>query len=93
MALLTDDCDIKVNYLRTFTGGNGDYYISIIRNDENGLMHEDCVRVAMSGGFAKTWVKLAVVELFRKEIADLYSEFADGKIIVDFDFEKDEEYF
>jgi hypothetical protein len=65
MALLTDDCDIKVNYLRTFTGGNGDYYISIIRNDENGLMHEDCVRVAMSGGFAKTWVKLAVVELFR----------------------------
>jgi hypothetical protein len=33
------------------------------------------------------------LELFRKEIADLYSEFADGKIIVDFDFEKDEEYF
>jgi hypothetical protein len=65
MALLTDDCDIKMNYLRTFTGGNGDYYISVIRNDESGIMHEDCVRIAMSGGFAKTRVKLAVVELFR----------------------------
>lgn len=65
MALLTDDCELKVNYLRMFTGGNGDYYISVINNDKEGLMQENCVRVAMSGGFAKTRVKLAIAELYR----------------------------
>jgi len=77
MALLTDDCDINVNYLRTFTGGNGDYYISIIRNDKDGIMHEDCVRVAMSGGFAKTRVKLAVAELFRAMEEQELNEYPD----------------
>lgn len=77
MALLTDDCDIKINYLRTFHGGNGDYYISIIRNDEAGIMHEDCVRIAMSGGFAKTRVKLAAVELFRAMEEQNLNEYPD----------------
>ena len=65
MALITDDCDLKINYLRTFTGGNGDYYVSVIHNDSEGIMHEECVRVAMSGGTANTRVKLAIAELYR----------------------------
>ncbi len=66
MALLTDDMDLNETYLQTMMGGNGDYYIRIIyRNEEDGLLYVNGVRIAMSGGLATTRVKLAACELFR----------------------------
>lgn len=77
MALLTDDCDIKINYLRMLAGNNGDYYVNIITNDKDGDMHEESVRVAMSGGTANTRVKLAVAELFRAMEEQKLNDFPD----------------
>jgi len=37
MALLTDDCDINKFWLTTYLGGNGDYYICIISEDDQGI--------------------------------------------------------
>lgn len=63
MALLTDDCDINTTYLRTFVGGNGDYYIEII-DVEDGIKKPRCVRIATSGGICKDAdVKVAVAKL------------------------------
>lgn len=65
MALLTDDCDINTTYLRTFVGGNGDYYIEVI-DVEDGIKRPRCVRVATSGGSCKDVdVKIAVANLYR----------------------------
>ncbi len=61
MALLTDDCDINNNRLITYVGGNGDYYIEIIGDDDRSL----AVRIAMSGGIAPLEVKLAAVAFYR----------------------------
>ncbi len=63
--LLTDDQDIRENYLQTMFGGNGDYYILIKSKDENGIWRKEGVRIAMSGGNAPSRVKLAVCELYR----------------------------
>lgn len=63
--LLTDDQDIRENYLQTIHGGNGDYYIAIKFKGRDGLFHKEDVRIAMSGGNAPSRVKLAVCELYR----------------------------
>jgi len=65
MALLTDDCDINKFWLTTYLGGNGDYYICIISEDEQGIKSSKEVRVSTSGGNAPTSVKIAVAELYR----------------------------
>ena len=66
MALLTDDCDLHTNYLRTALGGNGDYYIEIIYV-EDGINKSKSVRISTSGGNCKdhTDVKIAVANLYR----------------------------
>ena len=63
--LLTDDQDIRENYLQTYAGGNGDYYIIIKFKGKDGFWRKEDVRIAMSGGNAPTRVKLAVCELYR----------------------------
>jgi len=65
MALLTDDPDFGTDYLKTHLGGNGDYYITIVHEDEYGIKHSHDVRIAMSGGNAPTAVKLAVSKLYK----------------------------
>ena len=65
MALLTDDCDLHTNYLRTAIGGNGDYYIEIIYV-EDGINKSKSVRISTSGGICKdSDVKIAVANLYR----------------------------
>ncbi len=76
MAILTDDCDIRTAYLRTFMGGNGDYYIEIIEEVE-GVKKLSCVRVSTSGGNAPTDVKIAVAELYRAMEKAGLNEFPD----------------
>jgi len=65
MGLLTDDCDINNSWLTTYFGGNGDYYITIISEDAQGIKTTRDIRVATSGGNAPTSVKIAVAELYR----------------------------
>jgi hypothetical protein len=66
MAILTDDQDIRMVYLQTLHGGNGDYYIVLKQFDKEGkYMGTMDYRCAMSGGNAPTEVKLAVATLYR----------------------------
>ena len=65
MALLTDDQDINDNSLTTFYGGNGDYYVQIWYKDENGLICNKYVRIAMSGGNATPEIRLAISKLHK----------------------------
>jgi hypothetical protein len=66
MALKSDDSDIRKSWLRTMLGGNGDFYIEIITENEDGIRDSMCVRVSTSGGYTRdTDVKIAVAELFR----------------------------
>jgi len=65
MALLTDDCDMSNSWLTTYLGGNGDYYIDMICENNEGIRNTFTVRIAMSGGNAPTSVKIAVAELYR----------------------------
>lgn len=65
MALLTDDQDIRTAYLRLDLGGNGDFYIETIEEDDEGIRTRQSVRVSTSGGNAPTDVKIAVAELYR----------------------------
>jgi hypothetical protein len=63
MTLLTDDMDLNNNQLLITLGGNGDYYITVI-SEENNLKQYNSVRIAMSGGNASTNVKNAVAKLY-----------------------------
>jgi len=63
MALMTDDCDLNENQIRTLQGGNGDYYIQIWRKDKEGLNQFEGVRISMSGGFATPEIRRAVAAL------------------------------
>lgn len=63
MALKCDDHLETGTSFRTMFGGNGDYYIEMWWIDENGLNHNKCVRVRMSGGEAPTEVKIAMAKL------------------------------
>ena len=65
MAIESDDSDIRQTWLKSYWGGNGDAYITIIYIGEDGLKHDTSVRIAMSGGNAPTEVKLAVANLAR----------------------------
>lgn len=64
MALLTDDCDINEVYMRTYIGGNGDYYLELIY-DEGGLKNKKTIRISTSGGNAPTNVKIAIAYLHK----------------------------
>lgn len=66
MALASDDSDIKKTWLRTFLGGNGDFYIEVIAENEEGFIESKAVRVSTSGGYCKDpEVKVAVANLYR----------------------------
>ncbi len=68
MALKTDDCDVNDVRFMTTHGGNGDYYITLIKYDEDGVMKSRIdYRMAMSGGATSNYsdVRLAMGNLFR----------------------------
>lgn len=65
MALLTDDSDIHKSWLYMLLGGNGDYYLNIVDEDENGIKTVKGVRISTSGGYAPSDVKVAAANLFR----------------------------
>lgn len=64
MALKSDDFDLHKVWMETFQGGNGDYYIRLIKEDE-GIKNSICTRVSMSGGYAPHEVKMAAFKLFQ----------------------------
>jgi len=65
MALKSDDSDINKNWLYMNFGGNGDYYLNIVHEDDNGIKTVNGVRISTSGGYAPSEVKVAAAELFR----------------------------
>lgn len=70
MALQSDDCDIRPAWFNVELGGNGDYYLTTVEEQElpgqdQALRVLTSVRVSTSGGNAPTDVKLAVAELYR----------------------------
>lgn len=66
MAIKSDDSDIRKTWLRTALGGNGDYYIEVVSENEEGIKESKAVRVSTSGGYTKDVdVKIAVANLFR----------------------------
>jgi hypothetical protein len=66
MAIKSDDSDIEKTWFRTLLGGNGDYYLQVVFEDENGVKKSKGVRVSTSGGYTKdSDVKVAVANLFR----------------------------
>jgi len=77
MALLTDDLDIKTVWLRTILGGNGDYYIETIAENDEGIRTCQAVRICTSGGFAPTEVKIAAANLYRAMETAGLNEFPD----------------
>lgn len=64
MALLTDDQDIRTVNMWMDIGGNGDYYINMLEDTDNGGKYTS-MRVSTSGGNAPLDVKLAIAELYR----------------------------
>lgn len=66
MALKSDDSDLSKTWLRTTLGGNGDYYIEMIWENEDGIRYSRAVRVSTSGGYTRDVnVRIAVAELWR----------------------------
>lgn len=66
MALKSDDSDLTKTWLRTTLGGNGDYYIEMIWENEDGIRDSRAVRVSTSGGYTRDVnVRIAVAELWR----------------------------
>ena len=66
MAIKSDDSDIRKTWFRTDLGGNGDFYLQIISEDEEGVREIRGVRVSTSGGYTKdSDVKVAVANLYR----------------------------
>jgi hypothetical protein len=65
MALKSDDSDLNKTWLQTHFGGNGDYYLTIISEDHEGIKSTNTVRIAMSGGFTprESNIKLLVSQL------------------------------
>ena len=64
MALTTDDCDIRDTKLWMYTGGNGDYYLTLM---EDKPFKKLDFRFAMSGGNGSRNMRVrnAFVELYR----------------------------
>lgn len=70
MALTSDDCDIRPAWFSVVLGGNGDFYLTTVEEQElpgadTPLRILTSVRVSTSGGQAPTAVKLAVAALYR----------------------------
>ena len=65
MALKSDDSDIHKSWLYMLLGGNGDYYLNIVNEDEDGIKTVKGVRISTSGGYAPSDVKVAAANLFR----------------------------
>jgi hypothetical protein len=78
MAIKSDDSDIRKTWLRTALGGNGDYYIEVVSENEEGIKESKAVRVSTSGGYTKdVEVKIAVANLFRAMEKAGLNEFVD----------------
>jgi hypothetical protein len=78
MAIKSDDSDIKPSWFRTSLGGNGDFYLEIIFENEQGLKENKTVRVSTSGGYTKdSDVKIAIANLFRAMENAGLNEFVD----------------
>lgn len=66
MAFLTGDWDIKRNWFFTHQGGNGDFYLSIQRENPDGTFEpQQSVRIVMSGSKVPQEVRHAAVALHR----------------------------
>jgi hypothetical protein len=66
MAIKSDDSDLSKTWLKTGLGGNCDYYITLIFENEEGLKESKSVRISTSGGYTKSSrVKIAIAELHR----------------------------
>jgi hypothetical protein len=66
MAIKSDDSDLSKAWLKTGLGGNGDYYVMLIFENEEGLKESKSVRISTSGGYTKDYkVKVAIAELHR----------------------------
>lgn len=64
MALKSDDSDLTKTWLRTTFGGNGDYYVELIWENEEGIRDSRAVRISTSGGYTKdSNVKVAISQL------------------------------
>lgn len=48
-AYVTDDCDIDTNRLEMFMGGNGDWYVCVVFQDDAGFTRRKAVRITTSG--------------------------------------------
>lgn len=66
MAIGSDDSDIRKTWLKSYCGGNGDPYIEIVYEDEQGQKRSTSVRIAISGGKAPSEIKIAVANLARE---------------------------
>lgn len=66
MAIKSDDSDLDKTWFRTILGGNGDFYLVTVFENEQGLKESKSVRVSTSGGNTKnSEVKVAVANLWR----------------------------
>jgi hypothetical protein len=66
MAIKSDDSDIKKTWFRTMLGGNGDFYLEVISENDEGIRESKAVRVSTSGGYTKdSDVKVAIANLYR----------------------------
>lgn len=74
MALKSDDSDLRESYLQTHFGGNGDYYITIIQRNDEGLLERSSVRIAISGGYTPKESKI------RNLVAQLHWEMEEFKL-------------
>jgi hypothetical protein len=66
MAIKSDDSDIRKTWLKSYFGGNGDAYIEIVTEDDEGHKTATSVRIASSGGKAPPEIKSAVANLARE---------------------------
>ena len=65
MAIKSDDFDLHKTWLRTTLGGNGDYYIEIVSENDKGLKESKSVRISTSGGYTKnSEIKIAISNLY-----------------------------
>ncbi|MCW3110537.1 MAG: hypothetical protein JWQ09_5043 [Segetibacter sp.] len=65
MSLKSDDPDIRPAEMITMLGGNGDFYITIMEELNDGTKQSATIRVSTSGGVAPLDVRLAVANLYR----------------------------
>lgn len=65
-AIKSDDFDLQKSWFECTLGGNGDYYLTIFSEDENGLIVSNSVRVSTSGGYTKNKkITLSICNLYK----------------------------